>query len=133
MAGKKTKPVIDLEGLPTEPVWYVVITKHNYEQAYAVEVEKGLVAKGLEDNIIECLVPIKETKTITVDKKGREKEKITKEKIYPNCVFVKAIMNETVWDYLRTRNGASTILAPDGTPAIVSNGDIERTKKLANK
>lgn len=128
--GKITKPVIDLEGQPTEHSWYPVVTKYNYEQAYVSDVIKGLEAKGLQDKIIDWVVPIREDIEIVVTKTGKEKEKKVKEKIYPNYVFVKAIMNEEVWDYLRTRSGASTVLAPGGIPCCISEEEIEKIKEL---
>lgn len=115
MAKATSKPVIRLEDAPKGRAWYVVTTQYNCEHAYAVDVELGLEAKGLKDNIFECVVPINLER---------------KEKLYPNYVFVNAIMNEDVWNYLRTRRGVSTILAPDGTPSTVTDEEVQNIKIL---
>ena len=57
--GKITKPVIDLEGLPEVPAWYLVATKHNYQEKYAENLEMGLEAKNMSNKIVEWFVPIK--------------------------------------------------------------------------
>ena len=126
--GKITKPVINLETLPKEPVWYTVITQHNCEESYIKHMIEGLKANNLDDVIVDWSAPIKTTTKTTVTKTGKENVKTVKEKIYPNYTFVKAIMTDRVWDYLRTRNGASTILAPDGTPLYMYDDEIDRIK-----
>lgn len=115
MAKPTAKPVIKLEDAPKERAWYVVITQYNREQACAIDIELGLEAKGLKDSIFECVVPINFER---------------KEKIYPNYVFVNAIMSEDVWNYLRTRRGVATVLAPDGVPSTVTDEEVQKTKIL---
>lgn len=119
--GKKTKPVIDLEGQPTEPSWYLIATNYNNEEFFERNLKESLAIRNLEDKIVECFVPIKHVKLIVSSLKGielteEEQEKLEQIKALRNYVFVKAIMDETVWDYIRTTKGASTIMAPDGIP-----------------
>lgn len=119
--GKKVKPVIDLEGQPTEPSWYLIATNYNNEEFFERNLKEGLAIRNLEDKIVECFVPIKHVKLIAsvlkkVELTEAEQEKLEQIKSLRNYVFVKAIMDETVWDYIRTTKGASTILAPDGIP-----------------
>lgn len=128
--GKITKPIIDLEGQPTEPSWYPIVTKYNCEQSYLKQVLEGLKGKGLEEKIVDTFAPIREYTVITTTKTGKEKERLKKEKILPNYAFVKAVMSEEVWDYLRTRNGASTVLVTGGIPCCISEEEIEKMKKL---
>lgn len=128
--GKITKPVIDLEGLPDVPVWYLVATKYNNEQEYARNLEMGLEAKNMSNKIVEWFVPIKYEQVEVTNKKGVTTIKEKKVKILENYVYVKAIMDEFVWDYLRTTIGAATVIAPDGRPAITSEEDINRMKAL---
>lgn len=119
--GKIIKPVINLEGQPTEPSWYLIATNYNNEEFFERNLKEGLHIRGLEDKIIECFVPIKHVKLILSALKNMEltedeEEKLEQIKSLRNYVFVKAIMDENVWDYIRTTKGASTILAPDGIP-----------------
>lgn len=128
--GKITKPVIDLEGLPDVPAWYLVATKYNYQEEYAKNLEMGLEAKNMSNKIVEWFVPIKYEKVETVNKKGVVSYKDKKVKILENYVYVKAVMDEFVWDYLRTTVGAATVIAPDGRPAITLEEDVNRMKAL---
>lgn len=128
--GKITKPVIDLEGLPEVPAWYLVATKYNYQEEYAKNLEMGLEAKNMSNKIVEWFVPIKYEKVETVNKKGVVSFKDKKVKILENYVYVKAVMDEFVWDYLRTTVGAATVIAPDGRPAITLEEDVNRMKAL---
>lgn len=119
--GKITKPVINLEGQPTEPSWYLIATNYNNEEFFERNLKEGLHIRGLEDKIVECFVPIKHVKLIVSALKNMklteaEEDKLEQIKSLRNYVFVKAIMDEAVWDYIRTTKGASTILAPDGIP-----------------
>lgn len=131
--GKITKPVIDLEGLPDVPAWYLVVTQFNKEEKYAQNLEEGLEVKNLQNKIVEWFVPIKTELVTTVDKKGNTVTKPKKVKILDNYVYVKAVMDESVWDYLRTRTGASTVLAPGGIPSITPEEDINRMKAICGK
>ena len=128
--GKITKPVIDLEGLPEVPAWYLVATKHNYQEKYAENLEMGLEAKNMSNKIVEWFVPIKEEEVETVNEKGVTTVKTKKTKILENYVYVKAVMDEFVWDYLRTTVGAAAVIAPGGRPAITTEEDIDRMKAL---
>lgn len=119
--GKITKPVINLEGQPTEPAWYLIATNYNNEEFFERNLKEGLAIRNLEDKIVECFVPIKHVKLVLSALKNMnltedEEEKLEQIKSLRNYVFVKAIMDESVWDYIRTTKGASTILAPDGIP-----------------
>lgn len=128
--GKITKPIIDLEGLPEVPAWYLVATKFNHEEKYAENLALGLEAKNLTEKIVEWFVPIKVEEIETTNKKGETVIKSKKVKILDNYVYVKAVMDESVWDYLRTTAGASTVLAPGGIPSVTPDADVERMKAL---
>ena len=131
--GKKVKPVIDLEGQPTEPSWYLIATNYNNEEFFERNLKENLSIRNLEDKIVECFVPIKHVKLIVSALKGvelteDEQEKLEQIKSLRNYVFVKAIMDEAVWDYIRTTKGASTILAPDGIPYDTHESKIVELK-----
>ena len=128
--GKITKPVIDLEGLPEVPAWYLVATKYNYQEEYAKNLAMGLEAKNMTNKIVEWFVPIKYEQVEVTNKKGVTTLKEKKVKVLENYVYVKAVMDEFVWDYLRTTVGAATVIAPDGRPAITLEEDVNRMKAL---
>lgn len=132
--GKITKPVINLEGQPTEPSWYLIATNYNNEEFFERNLKDGLQIANLEDKIVECFVPVKHVKLVVSALKGMElteeqQEKLEQIKALRNYVFVKAIMDETVWDYIRTTKGASTILAPGGIPYDTAESKIVALKE----
>ena len=132
--GKITKPVIDLEGQPKNPSWYLVATKYNNEEFFENNLKDGLAVRNLEDKIVECFVPIKHAKLVC---KALEKTNLTEEeedylekiKCLRNYVYVKAIMDEAVWDYIRKTEGVSTIMAPDGIPFDTPEFEVNKLKE----
>lgn len=131
--GKTVKPVIDLTGLPKEPAWYLVSTLYNNEDKYAENLKMGLEAKGLADKIIEIFVPIRRDCKEVENRKGVKELKEVRTKILDNYVYVKAIMDESVWDYLRTTAGVATVIAPGGHPGVTSEEDIKKMKILCGQ
>lgn len=132
--GKITKPVINLEGQPKEPSWYLIATIYNNEEFFERNLKESLHIRKLEDKIIECFVPIKHVKLIlstlkNVNLTEDELEKLERIKALRNYVFVKAIMDESVWDYIRTTKGASTILALGGIPFYTPEEEILELKE----
>ena len=127
--GKITKPVINLDCLPQEPVLYTITTQYNCEESYIRHMVEGWKGNMLDEVIVDWFAPVKTTTKTTITKTGKESVRVVKEKIYPNYAFVKAIMSEQVWDYLRTRNGVSTILAPGGTPPFMYDEEVEKMRE----
>jgi transcription antitermination factor NusG len=129
MGQKMPMVAINLQSVPKKPAWYTVVTKFNYEQKYAKDLLAGLKNSPAGDSIFEVVVPFKEHKEIVKDSKGKEKEKVTIEKIMPLYVFVKAEMNDYVWNYLRNTAGAATILAAGGIPLVMTEQEITKIKE----
>lgn len=120
---------IDLSSCPTGAAWYTVVTLYNYEKKYAEDLMKGVKNAGLEGKILDTVVAFRETEYTTITKTGKESKKVKVEKVMPLYVFVKAVMDEQVWEYLRTTTGAHTVLAAGGCPSIMSDADIYKIKE----
>ena len=45
--GKITKPVINLEGQPTEPSWYLIATNYNNEEFFERNLKEGLHIRNI--------------------------------------------------------------------------------------
>lgn len=126
--GQKLPPVqIEMNDIDGIPRWYTIVTKFNYEQKFATDLKKGIENKGI-DNIQEIFVPILEEEIKKVDKDGKTKISKKYHKIYPSYVFVKCIMNENVWAFIRKTSGCSTILATGSIPCTMSDFDIQKIK-----
>lgn len=131
--GQKMPPVqIEMNDLVGSPRWYTVVTKHNYEQKFATDLEKGMRNKNIT-NIKEIFVPFLEEKIEKVLKGGKTKSTIKIHKIYPNYVFVKAVMTEDTWAFIRKTSGCSTILATGSTPCTMTESEIKKIKYACGK
>jgi transcriptional antiterminator NusG len=124
MGQKMPAIMISFKNVSPDHQWYTVVTKFDYEAKYAHDVISGVVNAGLEDDIIDIVVPIRETEVTVKTRGGKDKTKIKVEKIYPGYVFVKARMYGRVWDYLRNTTGAATILATGGTPISMTDAEM---------
>jgi transcriptional antiterminator NusG len=128
MAQKMPTIPISLQSCPKDYAWYTIVTKFNYEQKFATTLKDSLKNSGMDKFITEILVPFKEEEVITKTKSGKEKKTVKVEKVYPGYVFVKVLMNEQVWSYIRGTVGVSTILAPSGYPLVMSEEEINNIK-----
>ena len=129
MAQKMPVFTVNLTTVSYDHEWYTVVTKFNYEKKYAGDVISGLANVGLSDDIIDIVVPIRETEVSVETRAGNIRKKVKVEKIYPGYVFVKARMNARVWSYLRNTTGAATILATGGVPISMTDTDMLKVKE----
>jgi len=129
MGKKMPATIINLDGVSIFPRWYTVVTKYNYEAKLGETIINGAEKAGMGDKIFEVLVPIKTTIETKVNVKGKVTERKKHEKIYPLYIFVKAIMNADVWNYIKNSEGSSAILAPSGFPIQVEEEDILKIKE----
>ena len=128
MGKKMPATIISFDGVSVFPRWYAVVTKYNYEAKLANTIINGAEKAGFGEKIFEVLVPIKETVEFTTNAKGKEVEKKKYEKVYPLYIFVKAIMDDNVWNYIKNSDGSAAILAPSGMPIQVEEEDILKIK-----
>jgi len=129
MGKKMPATVINLDGISIFPKWYTITTKYNYEAKLADTIINGAEKAGFIDKILEVLVPIKTITETKINAKGQAVEKIKKEKVYPGYIFVKAIMDEYVWNYIKNSDGSTTILAPSGIPIPIEEHEIIKIKE----
>ena len=132
MGKKFTTALIDLSNVPKTAVWYTVVTQYNYEKKFANDLLQGIKNTNIENNIEEVIVPFKETKYSFENKQGKTVTKTKTEKQLPLYVFVKAIMNGQVWDYIRNTSGAVMILTASGNPLITPEHEIDNIRNICN-
>lgn len=128
MGKKYTNFRVNLDGLDSEPSWYTVITQYNYEN-YVVNSINKIISEGTSNNLLlEAFSGVVELKNETVNKKGEVKVKIKNEKIFPNYVFVKALMTIETWTMLTNLTGVSAILCTSGMPVPTTDKKIDEIK-----
>ena len=101
--------------------WYIVQTFSGFEQKIAETLKDMIQKKKLDDKISEVLVPIHE---VTVVKKGKRVQK--KKKYFPSYVLVKMEMNKELYHMIKNIQKVTGFLGTTGTPAPVSNNEIDK-------
>ena len=72
--------------------WYVIHTYSGYENKVATTIEKTVENHGLQDLILEVMIPVEKVTEI----KDNRQEEITR-KVFPGYVLVKMVMNDESW------------------------------------
>ena len=76
--------------------WYVLNIRTGYENSVQKEIMQRATATGMQDKIVDMLVPIQ--KKIVV-KKG--KQDVKEEKIFPGYVLIKMELDNATWDLVQ--------------------------------
>ena len=103
--------------------WYIIQTFSGFEHKVA-ETLKDTVKKKeklLEDKIEDILVP---THEITEVKRGKRVQR--KKKYFPSYVLVKMEMNKELYHMIKNIQKVTGFLGTTGTPAPVSDKEIEK-------
>jgi transcription termination/antitermination protein NusG len=107
-----------------EKSWYVLHTYSGYEDAVAKALKQRVESLGMEDKIINVLVP--KEKKIKI-KNG--KRKVIEEKIYPGYVLVEMMVTNDSWYVVRNTPNVTGFVGAGTTPVPVSSKEIEILKK----
>lgn len=117
---------MNLNGLDENPAWYTITTMCNYEDKVLNAISQ-LAAR--DTNIYEAFVPFNYEKITKVNKNGKVTSHIKKTKgAMSTYVFVKAKLSTPTWNALRNCTGVKVILSPSGTPASISEEEIEHIR-----
>ena len=101
--------------------WYIVQTFSGFEQKVAETIKEMIQKKELGDKISEVLVPIHE---ITEVKRGKRVQR--KKKYFPSYVLVKMEMNKELYHMIKNIQKVTGFLGKTGTPARVSDSEIDK-------
>ena len=101
--------------------WYIVQTFSGFEQKVASVIEEKIKKNELSNKISDIVVPVHE---VTVVKKGKRVQK--KKKYFPSYVLVKMEMNKELYHMIKNIQKVTGFLGTTGTPAPVSNNEIDK-------
>ena len=101
--------------------WYIVQTFSGFEQKVAETLKETVKTKKLEDKITDVLVPIHE---VTEVKRGKRVQR--KKKYFPSYVLVKMEMSKEFYHMIKNIQKVTGFLGPTGTPARVSDKEIDK-------
>ncbi|MCJ7792431.1 MAG: transcription termination/antitermination protein NusG [Candidatus Marinimicrobia bacterium] len=105
--------------------WYVVHTYSGHEHKVAQQLKQRVESMGLEDKILELLIPVQEK----IEIRSGKKKKI-KEKIFPGYLLVKMILTDQSWLTVRTTNGITGFVGVGNKPTPIEAGEVKTIQKF---
>ena len=123
---KETKPALnldELEGLRggDTPKWYVVHTYSGHENKVKVNIEKLVESRGMQDQILDVVVPTEDRVEI---KNGQRK--IKTKKMFPGYVLVKMIVTNKSWYLVRNTQGVTGFVGHGSNPVPLTLEEVRR-------
>ena len=123
---QETKPALnldELEGLRGDGVakWYVVHTYSGHENKVKVNIEKLVESRGMQDLILDVVVPTEDRVEI---KNGQRK--IKTKKMFPGYVLVKMIVTNESWYLVRNTQGVTGFVGHGSDPVPLTLEEVRR-------
>ena len=101
--------------------WYVVHTYSGYENTVKATIEKTVLSRQLQDQIITVAIP-QETVTEITD---AGVSKTYDRKLYPGYVFVKMVYSDDTWHVIRNVRGVAGFVGASGNdPFPLSDDEV---------
>jgi len=100
--------------------WYVVHTYSGYENKVKANLEKIVENRGMQDFILDIVVPMEEQIEIKDGKK-----KATLRKVFPGYVLVKMIMTDESWYVVRNTRGVTGFVGPGSKPVPLTDDEVK--------
>ena len=107
-----------------EARWYVVNVYSGSEKKVAESIKEQAVLKGLEDRIIDVMVP---TEEVVEMRKGTKVN--SERKFFPSYVLVKMVMSDDVWHIIRNTPRVSGFLGSRNKPQPITEAEAQRIMK----
>jgi transcriptional antiterminator NusG len=101
--------------------WYVVHTYSGHENKVKVNIEKIVENRGMQDLVLDIVVP---TEDVVEIKNGQRKVKTRK--IFPGYVIVKMIVTNESWYLVRNTQGVTGFVGHGSEPIPLSNEEVRR-------
>jgi len=105
--------------------WYVLNIRTGYENSIKKELLQRIEATGLQDKIVEILVPVQ--KKIVV-KKG--KQDVREDKLFPGYVLIKMELDEQTWDIVKNTEGVRGFVKTDRYPKPLPEAEVKAIMKF---
>lgn len=103
-----------------EAKWYVVHTYSGYENKVKANIEKTIINRHLEDEILEVRVPMEDVLEV---KNGVRKP--VQKKMFPGYVLINMFMNDDTWYVVRNTRGVTGFVGPGSKPEPLSETDMK--------
>ncbi len=101
--------------------WYVVHTYSGHENKVKVNIEKMVENRGMQDLILDIIVPTEDRVEI---KDGQRK--IKTRKMFPGYVIIKMIVTNESWYLVRNTQGVSGFVGHGSEPIPLTDVEVAR-------
>ena len=101
--------------------WYVVHTYSGHENKVKVNIEKMVENRGMQDLIIDIVVPTEDRVEI---KDGQRK--IKTRKMFPGYVIIKMIVTNESWYLVRNTQGVTGFVGHGSEPIPLTDEEVRR-------
>ncbi|MDD6043755.1 MAG: transcription termination/antitermination protein NusG [Eubacteriaceae bacterium] len=101
--------------------WYVVHTYSGHENKVKVNIEKMVENRGMQDLILDIVVPTEER----VEMKDG-KRKVKTRKIFPSYVIIKMIVTNETWYLVRNTQGVTGFVGHGSDPIPLTDEEVAR-------
>lgn len=105
--------------------WYVVHTYSGHEAKVAEQLRQRVKSLGLEDKILEILLPTQ--KKIEV-RSGAKLE--VKEKLFPGYLLIRMILTDQSWLTVRTTAGITGFVGTGNQPTSITDEEVKGIQKF---
>jgi transcriptional antiterminator NusG len=106
--------------------WYVVHTYSGHEAKVAEQLRQRVLSMGLDDKVLELLIPTQDKIQIRSGKK-----ETIKEKIFPGYLLVRMILNDQSWLTVRTTPGITGFVGSGSEPTPLEMGEVKAIQKFS--
>jgi len=105
--------------------WYVVHTYSGHEHKVAQQLKQRVESMGLEDKILELLIPVQQK----IEIRSGQKKKV-KEKIFPGYLLIKMVLTDQSWLTVRTTNGITGFVGVGNKPTPIEDKEVKAIQKF---
>jgi transcriptional antiterminator NusG len=114
------EPEEELPPINPDIKWYVIHTYSGYENKVKANIEKVVENRGMQEVVLEIVVPMEEQIEI---KDGRKK--VTLRKVFPGYVLIKMLMTDETWYVVRNTRGVTGFVGPGSRPVPLSDDEVK--------
>ncbi len=104
-----------------EPKWYVLHTYTGYENVAKENLETMATKYGLEDRVMDIVIPME---NVIQEKNG--KKKLVQRKTMPGYLLVKMRYGDDIWHNVTRTHGVTGFTGPKGRPLALTDDEVKR-------
>lgn len=105
--------------------WYVLNIRTGYENSIKKELQQRIEATGMQDKILDILIP---TQKKIIVKKG--KQDIMDDKLFPGYVLIKMELTPQTWDIVKNTEGVRGFVKTDKYPRPLPESEVKAIMKF---